>query len=54
MQMRQRQGEAKGRGKETEVLVMNFGKTGLLKERMALTKKLRDAGIKVSVHRTQN
>lgn len=48
MEMRRRQGEVKVRGKETEVLIMNFGKEGLLKERMALAKKLRDAGIKVS------
>lgn len=47
MEMRRRQGDLKIRGKETEVLIMNFGKEGLLKERMALAKKLRDAGIKV-------
>ena len=47
MEMRRRQGDIKVRGKETDVYIMNFGKEGLLKERMALAKKLRDAGIKV-------
>lgn len=42
-----RKGE-KTRGKETEVFVMNFGKEGLLKERLELVKLLRDNGIKVS------
>ncbi|NXD32387.1 SYH protein, partial [Spelaeornis formosus] len=46
MEMRRRQGDIKVRGKETDVYIMNFGKEGLLKERMALAKKLRDAGIK--------
>jgi histidyl-tRNA synthetase len=49
MEMRRRQGEEKARGKETEVYIMNFGKEGLLKERMSLAKTLRDAGIKVSL-----
>lgn len=36
-----------GRGKETEVYVMNFGKEGLLLERMKFVRMLREAGIKV-------
>ena len=47
MELRRRGREEKARGKETEVYVMNFGKEGLLKERMALVKLLRDNGIKV-------
>lgn len=47
MAMRMKQNSETTRGKETEVFIMNFGKEGLLKERMALAKKLRDAGIKV-------
>jgi len=47
MEMRRRGREEKARGKETEVYVMNFGKEGLLKERMGLAKLLRDQGIKV-------
>ncbi|ORY24056.1 hypothetical protein BCR39DRAFT_547825 [Naematelia encephala] len=46
MEMRRRGREEKVRGKETEVYVMNFGKEGLLKERMALAKLLRDNGVK--------
>ena len=45
--MKMKQSSEVTRGKETEVFIMNFGKEGLLKERMALAKKLRDAGIKV-------
>lgn len=41
-----RKGE-KTRGKETEVFVMNFGKEGMLKERLELVKLLRDNDIKV-------
>jgi histidyl-tRNA synthetase len=48
MEMRRKGTGAKMRGKETEVYVMNIGKDGLLKERMALVKLLRDNGIKVS------
>jgi histidyl-tRNA synthetase len=48
MEMRRKGREEKLRGKETEVYVMNFGKEGLLKERMGLVKLLRDNGIKVS------
>jgi histidyl-tRNA synthetase len=48
MEMKRKGREEKGRGKETEVYVMNFGKEGLLKERMGLAKMLRDNGIKVS------
>lgn len=46
MEMRRRGREEKVRGKETEVFVLSLG-GGLLKERMAFAKKLRDAGIKV-------
>ena len=49
MEMKRKQEDVKSRGKETDVYIMNFGKEGLLKERMALAKRLRDAGIKVSV-----
>ena len=48
LEMKRRKDEGKARGKETEVYVMNFGKEGLLKERMGLAKSLRDNGIKVS------
>ena len=48
MESRRRGREEKLRGKETEVYVMNFGKEGLLKERMGLVKALRENGIKVS------
>jgi len=47
MEMKRRGREEKARGKETEVYVMNFGREGLLKERMGLAKLLRDNGIKV-------
>ncbi|ORX33248.1 hypothetical protein BD324DRAFT_640419, partial [Kockovaella imperatae] len=46
LESKRRGKEEKLRGKETEVFVMNFGKEGLLKERMALAKTLRDNGIK--------
>ena len=48
MEMKRRGREEKARGKETEVYVMNFGREGLLKERMSLAKLFRDNGIKVS------
>ena len=48
MELKRRGREEKARGKETEVYVMNFGREGLLKERMSLAKLLRDNGIKVS------
>lgn len=47
METKRRGREEKARSKETEVYVMNFGKEGLLKERMGLAKLLRDNGIKV-------
>lgn len=50
IEMKRKGREEKARGKETEVYVMNFGKEGLLKERMGLAKLLRDNGIKVGVH----
>ncbi|CAD6583373.1 MAG: Cytoplasmic and mitochondrial histidine tRNA synthetase [Tremellales sp. Tagirdzhanova-0007] len=46
MEMKRRGREEKARGKETEVYVMNFGREGLLKERMSLAKLFRDNGIK--------
>ena len=47
LESRRRAEDTKLSGKETEVYVMNFGKEGLLKERMALAKTLRENGIKV-------
>ena len=47
LESRRRAEDTKLRGKQTEVYVMNFGKEGLLKERMALAKTLRENGIKV-------
>jgi histidyl-tRNA synthetase len=44
---RKKDANSKIRGKETEVYVMNFGKEGLLKERIGFAKLLRDNGIKV-------
>ena len=54
MEMRRRKGEEKPRGKETEVYIMNFGKEGLLKERMGLARLLRENGIKVCLHSFSN
>ncbi|EIW66577.1 histidyl-tRNA synthetase [Tremella mesenterica] len=45
LEMRRRGREEKVRGKETEVFILSLG-DGLLRERMSLAKKLRDAGIK--------
>lgn len=47
MEMNRKRTDQKLRGKETEVYIMAMG-GGLLKERMALAKLLRDRGIKVS------
>jgi histidyl-tRNA synthetase len=46
MEMRRKNREEKIRGKETDVYVLALG-GGLLKERMAFAKMLRDNGIKV-------
>lgn len=48
LEMKRRGREEKVRGKETEVFILSLG-GGLLKERMGLAKKLRDAGIKASL-----
>ena len=47
LETKRRGRDEKVRGKETEVYIMNFGREGLLKERMGLAKLLRDNGINV-------
>ena len=48
MEMKRKGREERARGKETEVYVLALG-GGLVKERMAVVKQLRDGGLKVSL-----